>query len=102
MDTYGLGVKRPLKNDYILPMNDLKSIDELFIAKGKMDILKDIQNFDSTITENDPNVLGIFKFQKDSKWHELKDFIIEDENVLTFSLEEFLNRPEEKKILNVL
>ena len=102
MQTYGLGVKRPFKKDYILPMENLKLIDELFIEKGRMGVLKDIQNFDSTITENDSHVLGIFQFQKDLKWHELKDFIIEEERVFTFSLVKLLNRPEEKKILNVL
>ena len=102
MTTYALGVKRPFQKDYIILMETIDKIDELFLTMGRAGVLEKIKQYDSTITEINPDCLAIFKLNKNNKWQEVENFIIEDEKILTFSLTKLLELKEAQKILNVL
>lgn len=97
MTTYALGVKRPFQKDYIILMETIDKIDELFLTMGRAGVLEKIKQYDSTITETNPDCLAIFKLNKNNKWQEVENFIIEDEKILTFSLTKLLDLKKLKK-----
>ena len=102
MITYALGLKRPFQKDYIILIENIEKIDELFLTMGRAGVLEKIKQYDSTITDTNPDCLAIFKLNKNNKWQEVENFIIEDAKILTFSLTNLLERKECQKILNVL
>ena len=102
MITYALGIKRPFQKDYIILIENIDKIDELFLTTGRAGVLEKIKQYDSTITDTNPDCLAIFKLNKNNKWQEVENFIIEDAKILTFSLTNLLERKESQKILNVL
>ena len=55
MTTYALGVKRPFQKDYIALMENIDKIDELFLTMGRAGVLEKIKQYDSTITETNPD-----------------------------------------------
>ncbi len=98
---YGIGIEREHKEDYVLPMNDLKTIDEVFLTRTKEEILEILKQNDSVITETNPDLLKIEKYMN-GRWRDLHIDIIDHPEILTFSFEELFHSHKEEKILHIL
>ena len=98
---YGIAISRENKEDYVLPMNDLKTIDEVFLTRTKEEILEILKQNDSVITETNPDLLKIEKYMN-GKWKDLHIDIIDNPMVLTFSFEELFHNHKEEKMLHIL
>ncbi len=98
---YGLGILKDHQQDYCLPMPSLEEIDQLFIKNGKEQILEWMKEYDSVITESNPDKL-VIEHCINKRWKPLSDFIIEDSLILTFSFSELLEKENSQKILNIL
>ncbi len=98
---YGIAISRENKEDYVLPMNDLKTIDEVFLTRTKEEILEILKQNDSVITETNPDLLKIEKYIN-GKWRDLHIDIIDNPMVLTFSFEELFHNHKEEKMLHIL
>ncbi len=96
---YGIGIKKNDWEDYVLPMNDLKTIDQIFFTYTPQEILEKLKQNDSVITETNPELLTIEKYVN-GKWREVKK--ITDETILKFSIEQVLDSKEENKVLHIL
>lgn len=94
---YALCVLRDNKNPYCIPM-PLEEIDKIFIEyrNDKSEILKKINEFDSVMTETDPNKLEI-RTLINGKWKYDKDLnIINDPEIFTFSIEDLFSKLNKK------
>ena len=98
---YGIGIEREHKEDYVLPMNDLKTIDEVFLTRTKEEILEILKQNDSVITETNPELLKIEKYMH-GKWRDLHIDMIDNPMILIFSFEELFHNHKEEKILHIL
>ena len=98
---YGIAIERENKEDYVLPMNDLKTIDEVFLTRTKEEILEILKQNDSVITETNPELLKIEKYMN-GKWRDLHIDIIDNPMILDFSFEELFQNYKEEKILHIL
>ncbi len=98
---YGIGITRENREDYCLPMNDLKTIDEIFLTHSKEEILNILKQNDSVITEEDPELLKIEKYVN-GKWKDVHIDIITDPQILSFSFSSLFQVYKEEKILHIL
>ena len=98
---YGIAISRENKEDYVLPMNDLKTIDEVFLTRTKEEILEILKQNDSVITETNPDLLKIEKYMN-GKWKDLHIDIIDNPMILNFSFEDLFQNHKEEKILHIL
>lgn len=100
VEIYALGIERNLNEPYCYRM-DLKEIDELFYQKSKEEVLQNVRENDSVITETDPEKLHIYK-KIGKKWI-IDSPIITKENhyILEFSFEDVL-RNDANRVLNIL
>ncbi len=99
---YGIGIIRKNREDYVLPMPSLQSIDEVFLHYSKEEVLNILKQNDSVITENDASLLRIEK-NIQGKWKDIHIDIIDNPKILEFSFAKlFISFKEEMKILNIL
>ena len=85
---FGIAIKRTNREDYVLPMQSLEQIDEIFLTYSPSQILEILKQNDSVITETDPNQLSIKKYVN-GKWKEIEK--IEEKYILEFSFEDVIN-----------